>query len=122
MTIAERLREIIDQHHMKPAEATRVLGISSSSFTDWKNGKGSPSLEILIKFSDYFNVSLDYLVKGENFKDPFAANALEIFNSREEKCIKKFRKLPVELQDKLLIYADGMIAAMPYDEEKRLQA
>ena len=117
MTIAERLRELIEEHHMKPAEATRELGISGSSFTDWKSGKGSPSLDILIKFSDYFHVSLDYLVRGEEFHNEFEKNALEISNSREQKCLSKFRKLPVELQDKLLIYADGMLAAVPYDEE-----
>ncbi len=125
MTVAERLRELIEEHHMRPAEATRELGISGSSFTDWKTGKGSPSLDILIKFSDYFNVSLDYLVRGEEHKTVFEKNSLELSNSRERKLMEQYRKLPVELQDKLLIYADGMLAALPFDDDfqqKRLQA
>lgn len=112
----------MDERNLKPAQITRELGISGSSFTDWKKGKGSPSLDVVVKFADYFNVSLDYIVRGVDFKNPNVDNSLEISNSREQKCLKKFRKLTPELQDRLLIYADGMIAAMPDDEygEKRL--
>jgi transcriptional regulator with XRE-family HTH domain len=117
MTIVDRFLLLMEQRNLKPAQITRELGLSSSSFTDWKRGKGSPSLDVVIKFADYFNVSLDYIVRGEDFKNPLADKSLEISNRREQQCLKKFRKLSPELQDKLLIYADGMIAAMPYDEE-----
>ena len=62
MTIVDRLLKLMDERNLKPAQITRELGISGSSFTDWKKGKGSPSLDIILKFADYFNVSLDYLV------------------------------------------------------------
>lgn len=122
MTIVDRLLALMDERNLKPAQITRELGISGSSFTDWKKGKGSPSLDVVVKFADYFNVSLDFIVRGEDFKDPFADNSLEASNGRERQCLKKFRKLNTALQDKLLAYADGMIAAMPneLDEEERL--
>lgn len=123
MTIVDRLIGLMDERNLKPAQMTRELGISGSSFTDWKKGKGSPSLEIVVKFADYFNVSLDYIVRGEDFKHSSSNNFLEFSNTREHQCLKKFRKLTPDLQDKLLIYADGMIAAMPSDDvevEKRL--
>lgn len=123
MTIVDRLIGLMDERNLKPAQMTRELGISGSSFTDWKKGKGSPSLEIVVKFADYFNVSLDYIVRGEDFKHSSSNNFLEFSNMREHQCLKKFRKLTPDLQDKLLIYADGMIAAMPSDDvevEKRL--
>lgn len=122
MTIVDRLLSLMDERNLKPAQITRELGISGSSFTDWKKGKGSPSLEVIVKFADYFNVSLDYIVRGEDFKIPFADKSLEISNNKERQCLKKFRKLTPVLQDKLLVYADGMIAAMPdeFEEEKRL--
>ena len=123
MTIVDRLIGLMDERNLKPAQMTRELGISGSSFTDWKKGKGSPSLEIVVKFADYFNVSLDYLVRGEDFKHPSSDNYLDFSNAREHQCLKKFRKLTPDLQDKLLIYADGMIAATPSGDvevEKRL--
>ena len=123
MTIVDRLISLMDEHNLKPAQITRELEISGSSFTDWKKGKGSPSLEVAVKFADYFKVSLDYIVRGEDFKNPVSDNSLDISNAKERQCLKKFKKLSPELQDKLLIYADGMIAAMPIDdgyEEERL--
>lgn len=122
MTIVDRLIALMDERNLKPAQITRELGISGSSFTDWKKGKGSPSLDVVVKFADYFNVSLDYIVRGEDFKKHLSGDSLEISNKREQTCLKKFRKLTPELQERLLVYADGMIAAMPYDEneEKRL--
>ena len=115
MTIVDRLVALMDERNLKPAQITRELGISGSSFTDWKKGKGSPSLDVVVKFADY-------IVRGVDFKDLNVDNSLEISNAREQKCLKKFRKLTPDLQDRLLIYADGMIAAMPDDEcgEKRL--
>lgn len=122
MTIVDRLISLMNERNLKPAQITRELGISGSSFTDWKKGKGSPSLEVVIKFADYFNVSLDFIVRGEDFKNPLSDNSLEISNKKEKLCLKKFRLLSPELQERLLVYVDGMIAAMPsqYDEEKRL--
>ena len=122
MTIVNRLLELMNERNLKPAQITRELNISSSSFTDWKNGKGSPSLEVIVKLADYFCVSLDYIVHGEDFKKSSSNNSLEISNNRELQCLNKFRKLSPELQDKLITYADGMIAAMPNTEfeEKRL--
>lgn len=43
------------------------LNISRESLSYYENGKREPSLEMLVKMSDYFNVSIDYLIKGEEF-------------------------------------------------------
>ena len=88
MTMVDRLVALMDERNLKPAQITRELGISGSSFTDWKKGKGSPSLDVVVKFADYFNVSLDYIVRGVDFKDPNVDNSLEISNAREQKCLK----------------------------------
>ena len=43
------------------------LAISREALSYYENGKRSPDMEMLIKLSDYFNVSIDYLIKGEEF-------------------------------------------------------
>lgn len=30
--------------------------------------RGEPSIDMLVKMSEYFNVSIDYLISGKNFK------------------------------------------------------
>lgn len=43
------------------------LNISREALSYYENGKRCPNLEMLIKFSDYFNVSIDYLITGKEF-------------------------------------------------------
>lgn len=44
------------------------LNISREAISNYENGKRSPDVEMLVKFSEYYNVSIDYLIKGEEFK------------------------------------------------------
>ena len=122
-TMIDRFYSLMDEKNMKAAQTAREVGISPSAFTDWKTGKTKPTLDIVIKFANYFHVSLDYLVFGDEscFFNP--DDKVLALNDKEHACIKKFRRLSPELQDRLLIFADGMIAAMPDSEagsEKRL--
>ncbi|MBR2615308.1 MAG: helix-turn-helix transcriptional regulator [Clostridia bacterium] len=41
------------------------LSISRESLSFYENGRRSPDIELLCRFSDYFNVSIDYLIRGE---------------------------------------------------------
>ena len=60
--LLDRVRALMDRSGIKAKQLTDELGISNSSFSDWKKGKGNPSLDTVVKFSDYFHVSIDYLV------------------------------------------------------------
>lgn len=44
------------------------LNISREALSYYENGKREPSLELLVKMSDYFNVSIDYLITGKDFQ------------------------------------------------------
>ena len=44
------------------------LSISREAISYYENGLRCPNLEMLVKLSDYFNVSIDYLITGKNFK------------------------------------------------------
>ena len=43
------------------------LSITREALSHYENGKRSPDLDMLVKFSKYFNVSIDYLILGEEF-------------------------------------------------------
>ena len=43
------------------------LAISREALSYYETGKRSPDVEMLVKLSRYFNVSIDYLIFGENF-------------------------------------------------------
>lgn len=117
--LLDRVKGLMDQSGIKAKQLTAELGISNSSFTDWGKGKGSPSLDTVTKIADYFNVSIDYLVRGgEHIEN----KQLDFSNPIDKELLDKFHSLTPDLREKLLGYIDGMLAAMPKTEdgEKRL--
>ena len=45
------------------------LNISREALSHYETGKRSPDIQMLRRLSEYFNVSIDYLVNGEEFFD-----------------------------------------------------
>ena len=43
------------------------LNISREALSHYENGKREPSLAMLNRMSEYFNVSIDYLINGKEF-------------------------------------------------------
>lgn len=126
-TLLDRIKELMNDRQINARQLTSELGISSSSLTDWNKGKSSPSLDAVIKISDYFDVSIDYLVHGKNTPTirelDSSVHNLDFSNHLDIDLLKKFHQLTPDLQEKLLAYADGMLVAMPRQQtssEKRL--
>ncbi len=44
------------------------LNISREALSHYENGKRSPDIEMLVKLSRYFDVSIDYLITGHEFE------------------------------------------------------
>ena len=44
------------------------LSISREALSHYENGKRSPNVEMLVAMSNYFNVSIDYLINGREFQ------------------------------------------------------
>ena len=57
-----------DEKGLKDADIVRETGITKSTFSDWKSGRSKPKQDKLQKIADYFGVSVDYLMTGENDK------------------------------------------------------
>lgn len=44
------------------------LSLSREAISHYENGKRSPDIETLLLLSEYFNVSIDYLIRGEEYE------------------------------------------------------
>lgn len=62
------LREIRKKKGYSQLKVAIDLNISREALSYYENGKRCPSLEMLVKMSDYFHVSIDYLIRGKNFE------------------------------------------------------
>ena len=65
MNTIERILLLINKHNITAKKLTNDLELSNSAITDWKKGKGRPSIDAIIKISKYFNVTSDWLLTGE---------------------------------------------------------
>lgn len=64
MTFYERYKELCSKKGESPTKAAANNGIGGSTVTAWKNGS-FPKGETVYKLANYFGVSADYLLTGE---------------------------------------------------------
>lgn len=62
------LRLIRKARNLNQQKVAMDLNISREALSHYENGKREPSLEMLNRLSKYFNISIDYLINGEEFK------------------------------------------------------
>ena len=61
------LRDIRKLRKLNQQKVAMDLHISRESLSYYENGKREPSLALLVEMSKYFNVSINYLITGEEF-------------------------------------------------------
>ena len=62
------LKLIRKQKNLNQLKVALDLNISREALSHYENGKRNPDIEMLRNLSKYFNVSIDFLVNGEEFK------------------------------------------------------
>ncbi|RLL43917.1 XRE family transcriptional regulator [Oceanobacillus piezotolerans] len=63
-----RLEKLADQFGYSKKEVSTMLGYSDNVFGLYVKGERTPNIETLIKLSEIFNVSLDKLITGVEYK------------------------------------------------------
>ena len=64
MTFGERLYELRKSKNVSQEEMAELLDVSRQSISKWENDKAYPEMTRLLFMSEYFDVSLDYLMRG----------------------------------------------------------
>ena len=67
MTLLDRVKQLCISKNISQSKLETEIGISRGASYKWKSS--SPSMEILKKLADYFNVSVEYLITGEEKED-----------------------------------------------------
>lgn len=58
----ERIRALRESMNFSQVKFAETFGIGQSSVVRYEKGKASPSLELLVRIADYYDVSLDYVL------------------------------------------------------------
>lgn len=62
IVVAQRIKDLMKGEKLTQVTLASAIGVGQSSVSDWLNAKSEPSIENLWKLSDYFDVTIDYLV------------------------------------------------------------
>ena len=62
------LRIVRKQRNLNQLKVAMDLNISREALSHYENGKRCPDVQMLRRLSDYFNVSIDFLINGKEFK------------------------------------------------------
>ena len=66
MTVfSERLGALRRAKGMSQEDLAEKMGVSRQAVQKWESGASTPEIENLVRLGDFFEVSLDYLIKGQ---------------------------------------------------------
>lgn len=87
----EIFEQLLQKLNVTPYKISKETGVTQTTLSNWKNGKSTPSTANMQKIADYFNVSIDYLMTGEEneggekyyLNEETAEMAQKIFENKE---------------------------------------
>lgn len=65
------LQEIRKKRGFSQLKVAMDLAISREALSYYENGRRSPDIQMLLILSDYFDVSIDYLIRGREFSPKY---------------------------------------------------
>lgn len=92
-TFSDRLKELRDSSGKTQAQIAEDIGITPQAFSYYVNGR-EPNYDTLIKISNYFRVSVDYLLGKSQFKN---AEELHSLNADCQTFLELFSEYRPEL-------------------------
>ena len=80
--IAARIRALREQASFSQQRLSKTLGIAQSSLCRYETGETEPSAAVLLKYADFFDVSMDYIFGRTD--DPHGAAPIHKSGSEPE--------------------------------------
>lgn len=66
LEIGKNIKELRKSKGITATFVAQNIGVTSSVLSEIERGKSNPTIDKIIALSDFFGVSIDYLVKGTN--------------------------------------------------------
>lgn len=66
-----RIRDLREDKDLTQTAMANILGMSQTGYSKYETGENDIPTNILIKLSDYHNVSIDYLLDLTDIRTPY---------------------------------------------------
>lgn len=105
-----RLRDLRKEKNLTQKELAQIFSTTDDSIFSWEKGRSQPSIDMIRKFCEFFEVSADYLLGIEDdCGKPFtvATDKHAVMESKEENgLLRSYRKLSASGKARVVAYAD----------------
>ena len=64
---SERLKELRLEKNLSQSEVGKIVNMSKMAISHWESGHSEPSIAQLIELSNFFGVSVDFLIGKTTF-------------------------------------------------------
>lgn len=106
MKINETLKKLRTTKNLSQNEMAEILDVSLSSYQKYERDKNciTPSLEVLMRIADFYNVSLDYLLGRETGEPETIDKLSHEFNmtALEKEILDNYLSLPKDMRGNLM--------------------
>lgn len=107
MTLGEKLRQLRNTKSMSQEKFAEEMNVSRQAVSKWEINQSLPQMDKLIEISDYFNVTLDYLVKNEEVSDNRETGNGNLSN---QKGLHEKKELEISSLDKMTMLIPVVLA------------
>ena len=110
-TFGKRLKELRSRKRITQLNLSLKIGICQESISSYERGTATPSVDVILKLSEYFRVSTDYLL---GISDNEISVDSQKLNSFETYLLANYRHLSPQNQKLLIRILDDL-----YEFEKQ---
>ena len=101
-----RLRELRDEQGKTQSEIAQFFQISRQVYSNYENGINEPSIDLLEKFANFFDCSIDYLVgHTDDFGNVIQKQTAQAISPDGKELLDIYTTLSPELRVQVLEYA-----------------
>ena len=105
-TMLNKLYELRRSRNITQQRLAVDLGIDQASISSYESGKYLPTVEVLIKIANYFEVSTDYLLELSDVRMPVKVPS----NDQETYLLSLFSSLSAQHRERVIGYIEGLKA------------
>lgn len=105
-----RIKEIRLQNGISQKQLALAIGVAQNTLSQYENGKRAPDFDTMARISDYFHVSVDYLL-GRDEEKPFTNTDEGQMEALDAEIIGRLVSLTPEEIGKVDAFVQGMIAS-----------
>lgn len=104
----ENLKKIREKNKVSQIRLSIDLEVSQETISAYERGKSYPTCENLMKLSNIFNTSTDYLLDLTSIASPVNKIVNNDLSEQEYILLSNFKNLSNVKREKLLAYLDGL--------------